>query len=197
LEDFVKKEDPDAELEPVPTVLFGDAYLAELPNHVAELGCNPDFNAYTLELNPVPDSNLPIRTGSGHIHVGFTENADVGDFSHLMLCAEYAKQLDFFLGLPSLYWDRDNRRRNLYGKAGAFRPKPYGLEYRVLSNKWLTDEELMEFVYDRTIEALDTYHDGEIYYNKYGEAAKETIDRNETYWKWKFPDLEHLAWESA
>ena len=28
----------------------------------------------------------------------------------------------------------------MYGKAGAFRPKPYGMEYRVLSNFWLTSD---------------------------------------------------------
>ena len=55
--------------------------------------------------------------------------------------------LDMYLGLPSLIWDRDTKRRSLYGDFGAFRPKPYGLEYRVLSNAWLAHTRTIGFVY--------------------------------------------------
>jgi hypothetical protein len=41
-------------------------------------------------------------------------------------------------------------RRELYGKAGAFRPKPYGVEYRVLSNRWLNSEALIRWVYNQS-----------------------------------------------
>jgi hypothetical protein len=40
------------------------------------------------------------------------------------------------------YWDKDTERRKLYGKPGAFRPKPYGCEYRVLSNAWVDKPEV-------------------------------------------------------
>jgi hypothetical protein len=43
----------------------------------------------------------------------------------------------------------------MYGKAGAFRPKPYGMEYRVLSNKWLTNTRLQSWVYDTTVLAME------------------------------------------
>src|SRR3546814_7881426 len=39
----------------------------------------------------------------------------------------------------------------MYGAAGAFRTKPYGVEYRVLSNAWLKDSNLMSWVYKNTI----------------------------------------------
>src|SRR3546814_9474953 len=39
----------------------------------------------------------------------------------------------------------------MYGAAGAFRTKPYGVEYRVLSNAWLKDSKLMSWVYKNTI----------------------------------------------
>jgi hypothetical protein len=35
----------------------------------------------------------------------------------------------------------------LYGKAGAFRPKPYGAEYRTLSSFWIFSEPLREWAY--------------------------------------------------
>jgi hypothetical protein len=52
-----------------------------------------------------------------------------------------------FLGLWSVIRDPDTKRRELYGKAGAFRFKPYGVEYRVLSNFWLHTPDRMEYVW--------------------------------------------------
>jgi hypothetical protein len=74
---------------------------------------------------------------------GFTNKGEPDSIPYVHYCAAIVRELDYYLGLPSLKWDTDGRRRKLYGKAGAFRPKPYGLEYRVLSNKWLSDEKLI------------------------------------------------------
>ena len=63
--------------------------------------------------------------------------------------------MDLFLGCPSIILDKDNKRRELYGKAGAYRNKPYGVEYRTLSNFWLTSSKLMQWVYKRTAFALN------------------------------------------
>jgi len=46
-------------------------------------------------------------------------------------------------------------RRELYGKAGAMRPKPYGWEYRVLSNYWMFEDKLVAWVYNQTALACD------------------------------------------
>jgi len=117
---------------------FGEAYIASQPREAKELGCTPDFNAYTKKENPRPDADFPFRTASGHVHIGWTNGVDVNDPGHLEACYSLVKSLDVWLGIPSLSWDSEDRRRQLYGKAGAFRPKHYGLEYRVLSNKWIT-----------------------------------------------------------
>jgi hypothetical protein len=53
-----------------------------------------------------------------------------------------------------LFYDNDVERRELYGKAGAYRPKPYGCEYRVLSNRWLTSSTLIGWVFRNTALAL-------------------------------------------
>ena len=45
--------------------------------------------------------------------------------------------MDYTLGLDSLLLDSDTRRRSMYGRAGSFRFKEYGIEYRTLSNFWI------------------------------------------------------------
>jgi hypothetical protein len=45
--------------------------------------------------------------------------------------------LDTVIGLQSLFLDEGKERRKLYGRAGCMRKKPYGLEWRTLSNFWV------------------------------------------------------------
>lgn len=135
--------------------------LSGLPEGVTNLGCSPDFNAYTLRQNKQPDGkSTSMRTAAGHLHIGWGIGMDVKSQRHFNTCANVAKQLDAYIGLPSILFDDDNKRRELYGKAGAFRPKPYGLEYRTLSNKWLTSDKLIRFVYTNTLSAIKTLMSG-------------------------------------
>lgn len=139
----------------VPSCVFHATHMKKQPPEAVELGCEPDYNAYTLATNPRPDGETTLRTASGHIHIGFCDTNDPHGEEHMIRCATLVKQLDYYLGVPSLFWDKDTRRRSLYGKAGAFRPKTYGLEYRVLSNAWLLSEERMRFVYNATVIAVE------------------------------------------
>ena len=77
--------------------------------------------------------------------------------------------MDFFLGLPSLAYDNDKLRREMYGKAGCYRPKPYGVEYRTLSNAWLKSEKLMRWVFRNTQEGMRRLVNGDALFNKYGD----------------------------
>ena len=45
-------------------------------------------------------------------------------------------------------------RRQLYGSPGAHRPKPYGVEYRVLSNYWLKSPITVMLMYHLTKDVL-------------------------------------------
>lgn len=99
-------------------------------------GCDIDFNAYTRSPNDRPcaeDSSL--RSAGGHIHVGF-DNIEVEFDGNVFMYepsedgqrTELIKALDLHIGVPSVILEPDNKRKELYGKAGAYRPKQYGKE---------------------------------------------------------------------
>lgn len=178
LRSVVHTADPTADLVAKPSVFFGHKKLSTLPPFIANLGCTADYNAWTGRRNPPPRSESPIRTGAGHIHLGWTQDAHTRSFEYHESCAELVRQLDYYLGLPSLYWDKDARRRSLYGQAGAFRPKSYGLEYRVLSNAWLRSEKMIGWVYDRAVAAFTDFHNGVNYVKEYGNLAQNWIDNS-------------------
>jgi hypothetical protein len=138
-------------LSAVPSVVLGKKEFEKAPDIAKILGCNPDFNAWSGDLNPPPHdpSNPRLRTASGHLHIGWTDDADTNDAAHLLNCFDLVKQLDWFLGGWSVQQDPDPVRRGLYGKAGACRPKSYGVEYRVLSNFWVTDRDQRLAVWNR------------------------------------------------
>jgi len=164
---------------------FGSGYIASQPKEAKELGCSPDFNAYTKKANPRPDADFPFRTASGHVHVGWTNGVDINDPSHLEACYSLVKSLDIFLGIPSLAWDLEDRRRALYGCAGAFRPKHYGLEYRVLSNKWITSPLLRKLVYWNTIGAIrKTFENPDFGSEKfYDLTAEQIVNKSSANWE--------------
>lgn len=119
-----------------------------------EFGCDPDFNAWTVSMNPRPASaKSNFRTAGGHIHVGGIEELDG---------LQVIRAMDLFLGVPSVLLDADTERRQLYGGAGAYRPKEYGVEYRTLSNFWIFDQKLREWVWEQTIRATEFVRDGNV-----------------------------------
>jgi hypothetical protein len=117
-------------------------------------GCEPDYNAWTCDVNPRPQASDPnLRSCGGHVHVG------VNDFDAIA----GVRACDLFLGVPAMILDADenaSKRRALYGKAGAFRKKSYGFEYRTLSNFWIFEERFVEWVHDNTGRALDAVKAG-------------------------------------
>lgn len=152
---------PEYEIVAQPTAKFTEEYMLAQPKEALELGCDPDFNAWKDgEVNPKPDNKRPMRTGAGHIHIGWTEGADFQSAEHLVGCLEIVKQLDLYLGTGSKLFDKDQERRTMYGAPGAFRPKSYGVEYRVLSNQWLKSEALMSWVFNTTVKAVNDLIEG-------------------------------------
>jgi len=168
-----------------PVAEFGAEYIAAQPEEAKELGCDPDYNAWGDCVNPKPDGDVSFRTASGHVHIGWTEGEDITDDAHHNMAKAVVKQLDFFLGLPSLLFDADTKRRDMYGKAGAYRCKSYGVEYRVLSNVWVRDANLQKWVYRAVEAAMERLMAGDMLFKKYDiqeiintsdvEAAKAII----------------------
>jgi hypothetical protein len=121
----------------------------ELESEAARVfGCDPDYNAWTGKVNPKPKADdETLRSCGGHVHVGF----DKGKIGGRRLM----KMMDLFLGVPSVIMDEGDLRKQLYGKAGAYREKDYGFEYRVLSNFWIWNPKLVKWVWDQSARAID------------------------------------------
>jgi len=152
---------PDYDFLQLSTVdLFPD-YKATLPEESLVIGCDPDFNAYTEELNSPPSGDMPIRSAGGHVHIGGIFSESMTGKQRYERSVRLTRLMDKHVGVYSLLWDEDDRRRSIYGKAGACRLKDYGVEYRSLSNKWLFNPKLTQFVYEGTKKAVEALERGE------------------------------------
>ena len=132
-------------LHTIPSIKFNKKVLKSI-RHANEMGCEPDFCVWTNSINPRPKSNNGLRTFGGHVHI---ENAT----------RDTVKACDLTLGLWSVVHDSDSDRRKMYGRAGAFRPKSYGMEYRVLSNFWCDSERKIRRVYQLVQKAKEIQKD--------------------------------------
>lgn len=125
--------------------LFPITQLKMYPN-AFEFGCSPDYDGHDSGLViPAPNTDkLTDGTGQwrfagGHIHFGYS--VDIPPFIMAQFC-------DLFIGLASLGYDSQKKRRALYGSPGRFRPTAYGLEYRTLSNFWLFDTSGLQSIWN-------------------------------------------------
>jgi hypothetical protein len=155
------KEDTEAvlpdqlEIVAVPSTRFDPKYLLE--DEAREAGCEPDYNAWTEDMNEMPEGCMEdvLRSCGGHIHVGCLPLLmDIQDKF------EFTKLMDGMHGYVSTVLDSSAEaieRKNLYGKAGCFRPTEYGIEYRTLSNFWCKDEKLMRLIYHLTDDAIHVF----------------------------------------
>jgi hypothetical protein len=162
---------PEYEVVATPVADFDPAYMKAQPEEALELGCDPDYNGWTGQANPRPDGDRPFRTASGHVHIGWTDNQST-EGKHRVQALMAARQMDFFLGLPSLFYDTDVKRRELYGKAGALRVKTYGMEYRTLSNAWLNSESLMRWVFASAKAGMEALMGGWILEEEFGDVQE-------------------------
>lgn len=112
-----------------------------LPGDCFQLGCDPDFNAYTKKVNHVRvnPTKYTKRFCGGHISVQIEDKITFTDICELV------RMFDRYAGLHSLKWSATEsvERRKTYGKAGCFR--------------WRQDKNIIEY---RTPDAGWLWHDG-------------------------------------
>lgn len=131
-----------------PSVKVTKQEILKADPEARRFGCMPDFNAYTLTTNTaeIDATEHPYRYAGGHIHLGVSSSyikkssaegkiAKTED-GHIRVI----KLLDLIVGIPCILLDSSPEaiiRRSHYGKAGCFRPTPYGIEYRTPSCWWI------------------------------------------------------------
>ena len=135
-------------------------------------GCDPDYNAWDRTINDAPNPNTTIRTCGGHIHIGY-DNSSMEDQIALI------KAMDLFVGVPLVVLDPDKVRKTRYGKAGAFRPKPYGVEWRVASNYWIKTPALIQWAYNNTMKAVDYLNQGNTVVGLVGKQVRHILDNGD------------------
>lgn len=126
-----------------PAVKLDQSYLdlAEL----REFGCDPAYQlnerGSPIQFKAGPDPDSPWRCAGYHVHQSVEDHPDYpGDVPPARL-AEDVKLADIFLGCLDVmmneqlnYNNEAKVRRSMgYGRAGEFRTRPFGVEYRVLS----------------------------------------------------------------
>lgn len=170
LDHLKEKVEPRFELSIVPSAAFKSSQLQTKQAHL--VSCRPDYNAWTLAINEFKRSkkNTNLRTAGGHIHVGYA-NPDEDNQVNMI------RAMDLFIGVPSVILDSDTKRRELYGKAGAFRPKPYGVEFRTPSNFWIKTRELTSWAYQNTHKAVKFLNEGNTIEGDLGQRIQETINQ--------------------
>lgn len=158
---YIPKE---LETAALPAAELSEKYLQT--ENAKLFGCEPDFNVWTLVENPRPGTSGNLRTAGGHIHIGY-------EGPNPYVNQQLIKAMDIFVGLPSLFLEPDNQRKTMYGKAGAYRDKKYGVEYRTPSNFYLESEELTNWIFNNTIKAIEFVNTGKC--NLLGGEDKEEI----------------------
>jgi hypothetical protein len=131
-----------------------------------QFGCEGDFDAWGLDEVVAPDAGVVgnLRTAGGHIHIGYDVSVYGPD--------KIARACDVQIGLATVLLDNDTQRRQMYGAAGRYRPKPYGSEYRVPSNFWLKSDEHMTWVFESAAKVLRDIE-------KYDDMFKSATDVHE------------------
>lgn len=169
----------------LPAAILDDRFL--MTDQAKTFGCEPDYNAYTRRQNQRPYSPNPnLRSAGGHLHIGY-ENAPAfnplgfyDSIEDIERCS-IIQALDLHIGVPSVILEPDNDRKTLYGKAGAYRPKVYGVEYRTPSNFYLQSRKLTMWMYEAVNNAIDWLNDGNFIDNIMGEHISNTINNNDKY----------------
>lgn len=155
---YVQEVDQNLEIVLEPVARFEPWYFDTLPGESKILGCTPDFSALTgKELGAPEISDVPLRTSSGHIHIGWTKDEDAFDEEEFKKRFVLANRITPYLLKVAEKWENadSTERRKYYGRDGAFRPKPYGVELRALDCLWLKSDDTIRDVFRAAKEGFE------------------------------------------
>jgi len=154
---------PELSFSKLSCIIFPEDQMEHPLAHI--FGCEPDFDAWADKENRKPEPPHPfMRSAGGHIHVETEKDGK-----------SVVRLMDLFLGVPSVLMDTGEDRKKLYGKAGAHRIKPYGVEYRTLSNFWIFSDRLIQWAWDNTQRAVES----ELDVSAYADRILQAINGND------------------
>ena len=152
--EMTEKIDKDLEFVFEPCVDIDPMYFALQPLDCKILGCDPDYDELGEQKTP-PEGmqDLPFRTFSGHIHIGWRDGGDPYSITHFDDCKFLAKAFKNVPGYTPIT-PQEKRRSNFYGRPGSFRPKTYGVELRSPSNRWVATRKGREDMFKITYRTM-------------------------------------------
>jgi hypothetical protein len=134
-------------------------------------GCAPSQSIYPMRKINYPDGKIfDKRFAGGHFHLGFSSLNVMRRMNNPEKLEEFIKLADIIAGITGVaiaHTPEERIRRQYYGQAGTYRIQPHGIEYRTLSNFWLTSPQLMSLMSALVREAL-AY--------SYGDVTKQWFD---------------------
>lgn len=171
------------------TVEISKDRLAELDEKSRKFGCAPSLNLAKetsgVSIDQVDPEVYRVRAAGGHIHIGgrgpgVLPNLDLALGKHH---EKTVAMLDLLCGNTMVLVDRDPgniERRKVYGKASEYRLPKHGLEYRTLSNCWLTSYPLFSLAFGMARLAVQVVADSDFDLDKPKQRFNPSTNKYET-----------------
>jgi Phage phiEco32-like COOH.NH2 ligase-type 2 len=144
--DRARMKDAKARLTLQNVVELPEAVLRDTDDKFIQFRCSQSHNVYNDPGDVIQNAReYKYRCAGGHVHIGLTRRFTAPAIEQIV------RGLDGVLGVAgvSLAAGIDNpERRHTYGRAGEFRLPQHGLEYRVLSNFWLSHPAIAMLVFE-------------------------------------------------
>lgn len=173
----LRKLAPNLSLVSVSSQKYSDK---ELASDTAQMfGCEASYCVYTGNRSPrpTPEEVGNLRSFGFHVHVGFPieEGENQVDYVQKLIRA-----MDITLGLPSIIIDTDTDRRKIYGNAGDLRYRMIKnilvIEYRTLGGFMHSSHNLIRYVYQQTIRAVEMVNDWKNEYESNASIIENAIN---------------------
>jgi hypothetical protein len=183
LRKMLKKNGHKLSIKFDPLVNITQKELDSLSEKSRIFGCDPSLNIYQtrnqarIRVNP---KKYLKRSAGGHIHLGADTWQRV--LRRKLKNAEVVVPiLDLVVANTCVLIDRhpgNKERRANYGRCGEYRIKPYGIEYRSISNFWLNAYQLMSFVMGLSRQAVDMIYESKKG-NDYIKALTDAVSKED------------------